>query len=351
MKESNTLFVHPQNDYTGSTRVLANIIETEYSDQLVKVICLDPFHMGFLSELPNVEIVKLPMFSLFARPVKYFTRIIANLYTKKMIKKYANDCDIVYLNTLMAYAGAKPALKLGKKIIWHVHEKFLRNNATKRLTERIFNSTPAHRIFVSKYTKESYPDKSECTWEIKYNKLSRSFLKRVCVLPVEKRDLKNILMITSLSEAKGTYMFVEVANNMPDLNFTMIVSNTQQNIRNFFKGIKLPGNLTILPTQSDIHPFLKKTSLLLNLSNPKMWIETYGMTILEGMAYGLPSIAPNVGGPVELINNAYNGYIVDTTKSKDIIDAINKCLSNPEFYKILSLNALDRFINIQNNRI
>lgn len=349
MKESKTLFVHPKNDYTGSTKVLANIIETEYSDQEPCVICMNPYNQGFLSEIPNIKIVKIPMLTLFGRPVKFITRIIANFYTKNFIKKFAKRCDTVYLNTLMAYAGAKPALKLGKKITWHVHEKFLGDSATTRIMEQIFNKTPSHRIFVSKYTKNSYPENSNCTSEIKYNKLSNSFLKKVSLLPIEKRDLKNVIMISSLSVAKGTLMFVEVAKNLPNLDFTMIVSDNQPNIQKFFNRKELPKNLTILPTQPDVHPFLKKASLLLNLSHPKMWIETFGMTILEGMAYGVPAIVPNVGGPVELIENDYNGYIVDTTNLLDITEAINKCLSNPGFYRVLASNALTRYKEIQYN--
>ena len=46
----NILFFHPQNDFSGSTRVLANVIETEYIGRKISVITLNRSE-GFLSML------------------------------------------------------------------------------------------------------------------------------------------------------------------------------------------------------------------------------------------------------------------------------------------------------------
>ena len=64
---------------------------------------------------------------------------------------------------------------------------------------------------------------------------------------------------------------------------------------------------------------------MLNLSNPFLCVETFGMTILEAMAYGVPSIAPNIGGPIELIEDGYNGFCVDVTDARSLRKRLRKC--------------------------
>lgn len=51
------LFFHPKNDYTGSTRVLADVIARDYAGQSVDIIVNRNHGKGFLSELPNVQLI------------------------------------------------------------------------------------------------------------------------------------------------------------------------------------------------------------------------------------------------------------------------------------------------------
>lgn len=73
-----------------------------------------------------------------------------------------------------------------------------------------------------------------------------------------------------------------------------------------------------------------------------MVVETFGMTILEAMAYGIPSVVPNIGGPTELIKDGYNGYCVDTTNIHLIADAIIKTLSEEEYARLCE-NAIKQY--------
>lgn len=70
----------------------------------------------------------------------------------------------------------------------------------------------------------------------------------------------------------------------------------------------MPEHLFIFPAQKDVHSFYQEAHLVLNLSHPEQWVETFGMTALEAMSYGLPVIAPPVGRPVELVTDDFNGY-------------------------------------------
>jgi len=58
----------------------------------------------------------------------------------------------------------------------------------------------------------------------------------------------------------------------------------------------------------DMQSFYRSLDLYLNTSVH----EGIPMSILEAMAYGLPVIAPNVGGISEIVSDGEDGYLVDT---------------------------------------
>ena len=64
------------------------------------------------------------------------------------------------------------------------------------------------------------------------------------------------------------------------------------------------------------------------------------------MIYGMPAIVPDIGGPLELVKDGYNGYCIDVTNLNEIISKVKSALVK-ENYKILSENAfkqVKRFI-------
>lgn len=339
------LFFHPRNDYTGSTRVLANIIETEYVDQQVFVV-VNNVEKGFLSQLSNVKIIPIyyPLYK--GNRIFLITPILWRIHAFYLAFKYSFKVDAFYINTIVPYYAAIVGAIRRKKIIYHIHEKFVVKNCYTKVSEWVFNHTTATRIFVSKYLEEQYPIRKGCPSIVKYNTLPKSFLDKVNVVPIEERHRNTIIMIASLSKVKGLFTYVDVAHKMPDYRFILILSANKEKIDNFFVE-KLPDNLTIYPSQSDIHPFLQKADLMLNLSIPSLCIETFGMTILEAMAYGIPSIVPNVGGPAELIIDGYNGYCIDVTNVDEIVFSIERIMQEVN-YKFFVNNSLERFLCFNN---
>lgn len=102
-----------------------------------------------------------------------------------------------------------------------------------------------------------------------------------------------------------------------------------------YLGEDIPGNLHIYPTQKDIHQFLANADLIVNLSDPSGWIETFGMTILEAIAYQIPALVPNVGGPTELVENGVNGYCIDTTNVTEVCKYIKVVFDEDNYSKLV----------------
>ena len=61
--------------------------------------------------------------------------------------------------------------------------------------------------------------------------------------------------------------------------------------------------------------------------------EPFGLTLLEAAACGLPIVAPDDGGPRDIIKNCPSGILVDTTDTKAIADAAKQIISDGEKWK------------------
>ncbi len=58
--------------------------------------------------------------------------------------------------------------------------------------------------------------------------------------------------------------------------------------------------------------------------------ETFCQSIQEALASGVPVVAPNFGGPTDLVKHGWTGYLIDTADSKSLSDSVDKVLTNPE---------------------
>lgn len=334
------LVFHPMNDYTGSTRVLATVIEDEYRDQEVAV--LSNFKDGgFLSELKNVKRISFWAPEFRGKWIPIITTLVSRVHLILLSLWHGWRYDVFYINTFRPDYGAIVGRLYGKKIIYHIHEKYLYPNLGQRFSEYVFNHSKAKKIFVSEYLMNKYPQLPGSDYVVKYNRLSKSFIADVKIKPISERERKNILFIGALCLSKGVDKLVPLSKALPQYSFHCVFSVEKEQIIDYF-GNDLPKNLKLYPKQSNIHPFMEKADLMINLTNPVYSVETFGMTILEAMAYGIPSVVPNEGGPIELVVNGYNGYCVDTTDLGLIKVHILKAMKESE-YERLCENTIKQF--------
>lgn len=333
------LFVHPNNDFTGSTKVLYDVISEEYNQFDCVVLTLNN-SVGFLSQNSRIKIKKIwfPTFNHKVIPV--VTPLLSLMSRLILCFLYIPRVDLVYINTIKPYYAAIVANIFHRRIIWHIHEFFKIKSFPVKIMEIVQHNTKAHFIFVSKYVKEQYTLSGQSSFEIKYNKLSSDFLSKVEPRIVGNRNLKEILMPASLTRAKGIYTFVEVARAMPDYNFTLVLSCSEEEKNEFVLSVNPTVNCNVLARQSNMHSLYKHADVVLNLSNPLYVVETFGMTLIEAFSYGIPVVAPNVGGPLEIIDDAINGYCVDVQSVVNIENAIREITKSPEIYRGFSINAL-----------
>ncbi len=74
--------------------------------------------------------------------------------------------------------------------------------------------------------------------------------------------------------------------------------------------------------------------------NPAL-VEPFGITLIEAAACGLPIVATNDGGPVDIIANCENGILVDSRKYENIAEAIRSILFHPDLWEKYSNNGIN----------
>ncbi len=74
--------------------------------------------------------------------------------------------------------------------------------------------------------------------------------------------------------------------------------------------------------------------------NPAL-TEPFGLTLIEAAACGLPVVATEDGGPIDIIGNCQNGYLIDPLDREDIEKTLLRILSDKKKYEKFVSNGLN----------
>ena len=317
----NIVFCHLLNDYSGSPKVLSQVIQACQNNEYGIELYTGRSEDGFLSNITsNHHFYFYKRFENKYLTLVTFTASQVSLFIKLL--RFRNQEVIFYINTMLPFGAALAGKLMGRPVYYHVHETMVQPPLLKRFLRYIVQKTATKVIFVSRSVQaaESFPNKEQ---SIVYNALSGDY--------VEAKDhgcyqWKNegkftVLMLCSLKAYKGINEFVEIARQckrQKEISFTLILNAEQSEIDLYFSKIALPSNIILLSRQVNPIPFYQQSSLLLNLSRVDECVETFGLTIIEAMAFGIPVIVPPVGGPVEIVTEGVEGYLISSYEEEKI---------------------------------
>jgi len=74
--------------------------------------------------------------------------------------------------------------------------------------------------------------------------------------------------------------------------------------------------------------------------NPAL-VEPFGLTLIEAASCGLPIVATNEGGPVDIVANCDNGLLVDATEPARIAEALKELLVDRRCWEKCSQNGIN----------
>ena len=333
---------HLFNDYSGSPKVLKIVLE----GLLKKGYQIDLITStgGALDELlyyKNLSKYSYP-YRFSNNPIVTMLRYcMVQLYTFILTFRWLFYKDVAfYINTLLPVGPALAGRIMGKRVVYHYHENAFEKGTFYKVLATIMQKLAHEIICVSEY-QASFLQQKKCVITIP-NALPQNFVNRLTPNFKTAFERKTILMLGSLKLYKSPLEFIELAKRLPQFVFVLVISDTKENIDIFIEKYKINvyKNLTIYPRQNDVVPFYNQASLVLNLSDKKQVVETFGLTALEAMSAGLPVIVPTEGGIAEMVVDGENGYKIDVQNLNQIAECIKTILSDETLYMKLAQNAL-----------
>ena len=331
--------VHLLNNYTGSPKVLRQVI-TGLLNKGCEIDLITNKTEGFLSKIEGINYKYIHYKWTRNILIRFFYFIIAQLQLFYIVFFHYRSKEIdLYINTLLPFGSALAGKITKKKIIYHVHEFYLTSGILPRVYLYFYNKCADKTIFVSNYLKMNFETKKESI--VIYNSLDLEYCSQVVeYFKSDKNKKESILLVSSQRFYKGIYQFIKLSELMPNYQFELVLSSPPKEVDEFCGKNQIPKNLKVYRNQKNLHLFYQKAKMVLNLSIPDSVVETFGLTILEAMLYGIPTIVPPVGGPVELVEDGYNGFCVDARNIDELTKKIEILMKDEKLYQKFSENAL-----------
>lgn len=336
------VYFHLFNDYSGSPKVLKMVLKGALDKgESIELVTSKGGVLDELNSHPNMKRYSYsyrfstnPMITM----LRYsWVQLCTFFYAFRYIFR---KNTVFYINTLLPVGPALAGRIMGKRVVYHYHENaFVKGGFYKALAT--FMQKLAHKIIcVSEYQASFLQRKKDVT--VVPNALPQEFIEKMAPSPELAFKRKQVLMLGSLKLYKSPLEFIELAQRLSQFPFVLVVNDTQENIDRFMveQGIHISKNLTIYPRQNDVIPFYNQASLVLNLSDKKQVVETFGLTALEAMSAGLPVIVPTEGGIAEMVEDGKNGYKIDVQDLNRIEECIKTILSDQTLYMELADKAL-----------
>jgi glycosyltransferase involved in cell wall biosynthesis len=133
---------------------------------------------------------------------------------------------------------------------------------------------------------------------------------------------------------KNTIEFCKIAKLLPDMTFVILGEGIEKNECETYCVNNNIDNVLFLGVKSDPLKYFAAAHIYLSTAR---W-EGLSMAIIEAMSLGLPTVATNVTGNIDLIKSGFNGYLYpigDVEQAKKLIDL----LIEPQLYNSCSANA------------
>jgi glycosyltransferase involved in cell wall biosynthesis len=335
------VFAHLLNDASGSPRVLHGTIKALMTAGYGGKLYIGSDGDGCLSACG------IPITRYWYRRTRYRALTLLTYVSSQIVLllRLLSDRSIdahavTYVNTLLPFGAALYGWLTRRRVIYHVHEVSISPAPLRWLLVGIARLTSSMNIYVSDAHMRALPIKGVRFVRL-YNALDSEFAAKASAAIYRPRQdgVFKVLMVASLRDYKGVPQFLNLAGQfaaVSDIRFDLVVNDEQQAIDRYFAGRTVPKNVTVHPRVADTSPFYGSTSLVLNLSRVDAWVETFGMTVLEAMSYGVPVIVPPVGGPAELVVDGLHGYQVDSRDAAKLHDVVQALYEAPVLCEKLS---------------
>ncbi len=163
--------------------------------------------------------------------------------------------------------------------------------------------------------------------------------------PGFKKDLKpmpdrshrdgpaRLLCVGSISPRKAQHLLVKACTYLDRGDFEVEFAGSIELDEEYVRGVKhmikqhnLSDSIKVsgeLSTEDLVNAYMKADILV----HPASW-EAFGMSILDGMWYGLPVIASDIAAIPELVRHGENGLLTHPGNAEELADAMKNLIGN-----------------------
>lgn len=348
------IFFHLLNDNSGSPVVLRETIRALSDSSNDNILFVGSQGRGCLEDA-GVPIKRYWYRRSRWRIVTLFTFFLSQIFLYRALSRAKLPQDaIVYVNTLLPFGAALWAHWNSRRVVYHIHETSISPAPFRHFLVAIVEKTAIHAFYVSEDHKSRMPIRGVPTAVIP-NFVEPGIAAAGLASPYTPRDagMFNVLMLASPRDFKGIPEFLKLARSLSvrtDIRFTLVLNADATEIARYLPDDQRPQNLAVFPRTNTPSYFYAQASVIVNLARTDQWIETFGLTLIEGMAFGLPAIAPPVGGPVEIITHGQNGYLIDSRDHAALYEHIILLADTPELTQKMSIAARHRAADFTKDR-
>lgn len=305
--------------------------------KLIYLSNLEPNKKEFTHAVKAKNIIKIVKEGLKALKILYLK--------KKLIKEYIKNSD-AHIIISTRYSFNKILGKHAKKDVIKIAQEHSHHNNNKKYIKKLLNSIKKINYFMpvsqelTKFYKEKIKNKTKCL-----------YIKHALDFKIEKYNFKitkNLIAVARLSKEKGFSDLLDVIkiikNEIRDIKLNLIGDGVEkENLLNKIKELKLENNVIMhgFKTREEINKIIKNCSLYCMTS----FEESFGLSVIEAMAFGLPCIAfDNAKGVLEIIDKQ-SGIIISNRDKKQMAKKIIDLLNNKEKLKSLSETSYKKSLN------
>ena len=348
MKKKRLLVLANGNYIFGAERVTINILQGLKEKGYTVHCIVSGWNDGnFIKYLQQLEIpytsIKLGWYYLtqikwsFDSLIHYPGALLQFLQIKK---KFAHD--YIYVISFRQIALLYPFLK--KNIIYHVHD----NNGIKR--QSIFflkwvDKKVVRYIAVSHFIKKDLvncgisPEKIEVIYNgIKIQPVFKSL----------KENFFTIGIVGQILPTKGHDMVVEAFRILRERGCTAHLFIVGKGNEKFIESLKQRISLYNLEEYVFWKGFLNSPPEIYAgidvIVAPSTLSEAFGLMACEANMFTIPAVVTNRGGQPEIIEDGFNGYVVDPINPVDIADKLMKLYNDPGLVKQMGENGRQKVI-------
>lgn len=335
-------FVHLYNDFSGSPRVLRDAMDSRLNSG-GRTFVFTSKHHGFLD---GADAERINCF--YARSSNRYIQLIYFLLSQLVVfvklffylsrSRLNNRESTVVINTMLPFGAGLASKFMSKNVIYYVHETLITPYLLKKFLRFFIENCASHVIFVSKYL-QSVESFSKPVQDVIYNGLRSDFPKAIQIDKQLKFKKRQVLFAGSLKVYKGIQELLQLARCLPDFNFVAALNCELSELNEFKSKNLIPENIILLSRPQKILQLFESSFAVLNLSLEDGWIETFGLSLIEGLTFGSPVVAPMIGGPVEFVTSD-NGLLSDSRDTGKIAEFLSYIGSSFDIWESYSNSAI-----------